>query len=161
MNNFVFDSKNIINNKYISNTFKKLREFKQSRLRTINGIDVIKHKFNNYFIYINNINKFPKKNVVEYINRKNHIIKSTGINNKYINLFYQDNINIYALNNSGCIFLNIAYFDLEQDINLFIWDWLILLCHELAHNEEHDHNSKFVFVFQKLIFEYIQNYFKK
>ena len=41
------------------------------------------------------------KNVTKYINRRNHIIKSTGINNKYLYLFYQDNINIYALNNSG------------------------------------------------------------
>ena len=94
-------------------------------------------------------------NLIEYQSRIENIRKRMEIQKGCINLCFYPNSNIMAFNFQNSIFLNVAHFDLNMQDNDFFWHWLIIICHELAHNLEKKHSLYFITLLQNSLLFYI------
>lgn len=142
--------------KYSYNSIRKLREYKNPILhQDCNENNILrKNVYNELVIYTNCI--IPnniKDNLETYYKKIIKITEMMNIHKKFINLFYQNNSNATAFNKNGSLFFNIKYMNLEENDDSFIYRWLIIICHELAHNNYLEHNSRFLFVFQEILRE--------
>ena len=142
--------------KYSYNSIRKLREYKNPILhQDCNENNILrKDVYNGLVIYTNCI--IPnniKDNLETYYKKITKITEMMNIHKKFFNLFYQNDSNATAFNKNGSLFFNIKYMNLEENDDSFVYRWLIIICHELAHNNHLEHNSRFLFVFQEILRE--------
>ena len=100
-----------------------------------------------------------KVSLVTIIYELYNIIKDLYLNvfkipEEKINLFYDESTNIIGFNNNNDIFLNISYHikcnfkDTDTNPKFF---WYVIICHELAHNLERNHNINFIKIFENIL----------
>tara|TARA_Y100000389_G_scaffold204506_1_gene257492 strand:+ start:4433 stop:4930 length:498 start_codon:yes stop_codon:yes gene_type:complete len=151
------------NTKYISNALKKLREYNKNSIHILPtnstsncNIYLEKRNLSGIIIFVNNKN-IPESDIdlKQCYNKIINIFNILHIPIKYCNIFYYKDTTITAFNIKNSIFFNIAYFNLNENEYSFNLRWIITICHELAHNEERGHTKKFIYIYERILHEYL------
>ena len=79
------------------------------------------------------------------------------ISKNCINIFYDNESNVVGFNSNNSIFLNLRCHEQLNYGNISPKKyWFIVICHELAHNEEISHNSKFSNIFENIVLYHLK-----